>query len=528
MADIGNTQHGTLLGQPRGLYVLFLAEACERFSFYGMRALLLFYLVEHFLFSDNNSYEIWAVYGAMVYFMPVVGGFLADRFLGFKRAVIYGAVLLCIGHTLMAVEGDPAFTENGVVVRDAVGLNAMFFALASIVLGVGFLKSAISNMVGQLYARSDPRRDQGFTIFYMGINLGALLATIICGYLGRKFGWAYGFGLAGIVMVVGLLVFLYGGKFLQGVGGVPNPELANERIFGLTRSWWVYIAGIFMIVITRYLLEYHQSVQYGLMIVSVVSVVGLLWWVAAKRTREELQRIIVVLGLIVVSPIFWSLFEQFSSSMKLFADRNMDLTWGFISLDAAQIDFINPLFIICLAPLFVMMWDGLNKRGWEPSLPMKFALALIQAGLAALFLGVGCVLADDSALVALPWLVLTFLLFTTGELCLSPLGLSMVTKYTMEEVLGVMMGIWFLAASVGSLFAGWLAKLASVDKIAGETLVPAATLPVYQEAFLTYGVIGLAAGGILMLLVPIAKKYLREGEMLDPEEQQTNAESKAA
>ena len=519
MSESLTIPRGTFLGHPRGLFVLFLAEACERFSFYGMRALLLFYLVEHFLFADDSSYEIWAVYGAMVYFMPVVGGFLADRYLGFKRAVIFGAILLCVGHSLMAIEGSPAYLAEGVVVRDPIGLNAMFFALSSIVLGVGFLKSAISNLVGQLYEQNDPRRDQGFTIFYMGINLGALIATIVCGYLGRTYGWAYGFGLAGIVMLLGLVVFVLGQKHFVGLGGVPRPHLDNQRIFGLTRCWWVYVSAIFMVIVTRYLLEYHQSVQYVLMILSVVSVVGLLTWVWLKRTTEELQRIVVVLLLIVVSPIFWSLFEQFSSSMKLFVDRNMDLTFWFFEIDAAQIDFMNPLFIICLAPLFAMLWDCLSKRGSEPSTPMKFALAILQAGLGAMVLGIGCLFADDSANVAFLWLVLTFLLFTTGELCISPVGLSMVTRFTMTEILGVMMGIWFLAASVGSLFAGWLAKLASVERVAGQDLNPVDTLPVYQEAFFIYGTIGVVAGLVLMLLVPTARNYLREGEVLETKPQ---------
>ena len=505
-----STSASILFSQPKGLYVLFLAEACERFSFYGMRALLLFYLVEHFLFDDKSSIEIWAVYGAMVYFMPVVGGFLADRYLGFKRAVIYGALLLCVGHSLMAIEGDPAVVQDGVVIRDAVGLNAMFFALSSIVLGVGFLKSAISNMVGQLYERSDPRRDQGFTIFYMGINIGALLATIICGYLGTTFGWSYGFGLAGIVMLVGLVVFLAGSEHLRGIGDLPKPELAHQRIFGLTRSWWVYVTGILMVIITRYLLEYHQSVQFAIFTIGAASVVGLITWVGLKRSKAEFQRVLVVLLLIVVAPVFWSLFEQFSSSMKLFADRNMNLTFWFIELDAAQIDFLNPLFIICLAPVFAMLWDSLNRRGREPSTPMKFALAIVQAGLAAMILAVGCTFADDTAHVSFIWLVLTFLLFTTGELCISPVGLSMVTRYTMTEILGIMMGIWFLASSVGSLFAGGLAKLAAIESIADVEIAAVDSLPVYQEAFYIFGFIGLGTGVLLFLLAPFASRFLNE------------------
>ena len=503
-------QHSTLLGHPKGLFVLFLAEACERFSFYGMRALLLLYLLQHFLFSQNESYAIYALYGAMVYFMPIVGGFLADRYLGFQRAVIFGAVLLCVGHGLMAVEGEPASRVAGEVVRNETVITILFLALSFIVMGVGLLKSAISNMVGQLYGPEDNRRDQGFTIFYMGINLGAMVATIVCGYLGTEVGWAYGFGLAGIIMVAGLVVFLLGRPLLEGAGELPRPEIVDEKALGLPKLWWVYIAAVVAVGITTFVFvvpDWARNVLFGL---SALAVGSLLVYVGVKHEIQQLIRVLSMLFLMLVAAVFWALFEQFSSSMKVFADRNVDLSVGFFELSAAQIDFLNPLFIIILAPVFAVIWEFLARAKAEPSTPVKFGLGILLAGLAPLALVLGASTVGGDHMVHLGWFVLTFLLFTMGELCLSPVGLSMVTRYSMYEILGIMMGIWFLASSVGTLIAGQLAQLASLDELEAEGVAVASnvSLPVFSDAFFTYGVIGLIVAVVMFVGAPFVRRGL--------------------
>ena len=505
----------TLLGHPRGLFVLFLAEACERFSYYGMRALLALYLVRHFLFEDSQSFEIYAAYGAMVYFMPIVGGFIADRYLGFRKAVIYGAILLCIGHALMAFEGEAATIVDGVVLRDVLAMDIMFLALSFIIVGVGFLKPSISNIVGQLYGEEDPRRDQGFTIFYMGINLGAFTATIVCGYLGETYGWAYGFGLAGIVMLLGLGVFIRGQGLFGNAGHAPSMEKLREKVLGLPREWLIYVVGIILIVASWGMLQFRLAADILLYTVSVAGILGVFIYTKLKCTKDQQHRMAVILYLIVVSTVFWALFEQAGSSIKLFADRNVDLDVVGISVNASQVDALNPCFVILFAPLFAGLWQFLAARGWEPSTPMKFALGIVQAGLAALMIAFGTEFADSGSQVAFIWVVLAFVFFTTGELCLSPVGLSMVTRYSVAEVMGVMMGIWFVASSVGSLLSGVLAKLAAIDVARDQTIDASMSLPVYQDAFYTYGLIGVGTGVVLLVIAPFVRKYLHERRVVE-------------
>ena len=353
-----------VLGHPRGLVILFFAEMWERFSFYGMRALLIFYLTQHFLFDDAMSAGIYASYGAMVYLMPVIGGMVADRYLGFRKAVVVGAILLCIGHLGMAFEGDPARTVDGVVVRDSVSLQVLYLSLAFIVIGVGFLKSSISNMVGMLYAPGDSRRDGGFTLFYMGINLGAFVAGLVCGYLGQTYGWRYGFGLAGIGMLAGLFTFVRGRRLLMGAGEPPeSADLARPILAGITREQLIWGGALVAVVVAWQILQY-QDVVGGLLLVGAGAVViGLIWFSLARCTPVDRDRTLVVLGLTAVAVVFWALFEQAGSSMSLFADRNVDRDIVGATVQASQFQSLNPLFIIFLAPLFAGLWPMLARRG---------------------------------------------------------------------------------------------------------------------------------------------------------------------
>jgi len=485
------------LRQPPGLKVLFFAEMWERFSFYGMRALLVFYLTKHWLFDDRMATGLYATYGSLVYLTPVIGGLIADRWLGFRRAVILGGVLLVLGHLGMAFEGEPARLVDGVVLRDAVALNIFYLSLGFISVGVGFLKPNISSIVGDLYTQDDPRRDGGFTLFYMGINVGAMVSALACGWLGETWGWRYGFGLAGIGMLAGLITFIRGKHLLEGAGEVPRGvELQRPVFAGLSVNHLIFI-GTFAGVACAWWLMQNPPVVGGLLgMGSLLAVGGMVWFSMAQCTLVERSRMLVLLFLIAVSVLFWALFEQAGSSMNLFADRVVDREVGTWMVAASQLQSLNPAFIILLAPLFARGWLWLAGRGAEPSTPMKFALALVQVGLGFLALVLGIQSADQNGSVALLWLVLAYFLHTTGELCLSPVGLSMVTRLSVPRVVGLMMGIWFLSSSAAHYVAGIIAALAATPT--GEE----GSLDVYADTFLLAGEVGVITGVVLAFTAP--------------------------
>ena len=500
----------TFLGHPRGLFVLFFAEMWERFSYYGMRALLVLYLAHHFLFDDRFSSGLVATYGSMVYLMPIIGGFIADRYLGFRKAVVAGAILLCFGHALMAFEGTPATLLDGGVVRDDFAVGVLYLALSCIIVGVGFLKPAISNIVGQLYGPDDARRDQGFTIFYMGINLGALSAMLLCGWLGQAYGWGYGFGLAGIGMLAGLATFIGGQRWFSGAGEPPAPSVLRERLGGITREHLIYLGAVVAIAATWWLLQHRAIVGSLLGIVSAAAVVGVVLYSVLRCTPLERDRMFSVLFLTLVSVVFWTLFEQAGTSMTFFTERNVHTDLLGVEMQASQMGFLNPAFVILLAPLFSITWRELARRGMEPSTPMKFGLGVVQAGLGFLVLVFGAGYADSAGQVAVAWLVLAYLLHTTGELCLSPVGLSMVTRLSVAKVLGLMMGVWFLSSAAASYLAGLIAGTAAVERAPGADVDALASLPTYVGAFEVIGYAGVAIGIVVMLVTPLVRRLMHE------------------
>jgi proton-dependent oligopeptide transporter, POT family len=500
-------------GHPRGLVICFLTEMWERFSYYGMRALLIFYLTQHFLFSDQSAAGIYGAYISLVYITPVIGGIVADRYLGPAKAVILGAVLLVAGHAGMAMEGAQAveISRAGelVVERDPFFLQLFYLSLALIIMGVGFLKANISTLVGSMYERRDPRRDGAFTLFYMGINLGAFLGAIICGFLLEYRGFSWGFGAAGVGMLLGLLVFLRG-KHLFGDSGKPKqPELLSEKIiFGLNREIFIYLLTLGGVLLCWQLIQ-HRGVVGGLLGASlVVMTLVVIVYAFTKCEAHDRNRMLVCLFLMSYQIIFWSLFEQTGSSLNLMTDRNVDrVVFGF-EIPAAAFQSVNAFFIITLAPLFNLLWLGLAKRGWEPSTPMKFALSLIQLGLGFLFLVYGASLATDATQVALIWLILVYLLHTTGELCISPVGLSMTTKLSVPGVVGMMMGCWFLASAAGNYVSGTIAAMTGSDTVGGEVTDPAAALASYMEVYSTAGWYSIGAGILAIFLVPLLKYFM--------------------
>ncbi len=496
-------------GHPRGLFVCFATELWERFSFYGMKFLLLLYLTKYHLFSDSDGLEVLGGYAALVYAMPVIGGLLADRYLGMRKAVIFGGVLLALGHLGMALEGEQARQVGDRIVRDSGTLQAFYFSLALIVIGVGFLKPNISTIVGRLYGEDDPRRDAGFTIFYMGINIGAFAATLLCGYLGETFGWRYGFGVAGIGMLIGLATFLYGQKYLHGLAEPrDSARLQQMSPLGLSKERTIYLCGLLAVIAVWQMLQFHGAVGLTLNLLSVAVLVGLGWFIAVKCNPVERSRMLVLLILTMSTVVFWALFEQAAASMTLYADRVLDRNIFGRELTASQFGSLNAFFIFLFAPLFAWLWTFLGRRGLEPSTPVKFALGIAQAGLGFGALVVGAATPNEAGMVAGYWMVLAYLLHTTGELCLSPVGLSAVTKLAVPSVVGVMMGAWFLATAYSEFVAAQLAKLAAIETVDGAVTDIGAALAGYTELFSGLLYVGLAVAALLLLLSPLLKKMM--------------------
>ena len=498
-----------LWGQPKGLYVCFATEMWERFSFYGMKYLLLLYLTKHHLFTDAMGLDVLGSYAALVYATPVIGGLLADRYLGMRKAVVFGGLLLVAGHLGMAVEGVAAQYHNNVILRDDGAIQVFYLSLALITVGVGFLKPNISTIVGQLYETNDPRRDSGFTIFYMGINIGAFTATLLCGYLGETLGWKYGFGAAGIGMLLGLLVFLTGQKHLRGHAEPANPEQLKANVApGINRERLIYLGALIAVLMIWPLIQNTLLVGTALNVLALTVIVGLVWFLATQCDRIERNRMIVLMVLTFSTVVFWALFEQGAASMTLFADRVVDREMFGVEATAAQFGSLNPFFIMLLAPLFAIIWIGLSKRGREPSTPVKFGLGIIQAGLGFGALVIGISSPDQSGKVAVIWLVLAYLLHTTGELCLSPVGLSAVTKLSVPGIVGFMMGCWFLATAYSEFVAAQIAKLAAVATHGGQVVDGTEALQNYATLFESLFWIGCGAGILLLILSPVLKKMM--------------------
>ena len=731
--------NGDLLwGHPKGLYVCFATELWERFSFYGMKFLLLLYLTKYHLFSDATGLEVVGSYAGLVYALPLIGGLIADRYLGMRKSVIFGGVLLVIGHLLMAVEGTQASMVAGEVVRDNNAINVFYLALAFIVVGVGYLKPNISTIVGKLYPDNDPRRDSGFTIFYQGINIGSFVATIICAWLGETYGWSYGFGAAGMGMLIGLVTFIWGQKYLYGHAEATNPKVLKQSFLGpLNKEWAIYLFSILSLGVVWLLVQKIAVVFFTQNIFLVASIVGLIFysmfyknddhdqglakifmailmilglitmlsvttdhfpdsifgsvgffntiaeymvplaWILfgtvigfiiygfMMTNHEEYSRMVVLIVLITSTIVFWALFEQSAGSMTLFADRVVDrkiinsnigsadmwkfyLTggvfillslWGFLSASkhlklhngsmkniiapiaivgglagtlglasyayssgmtwlanfsylgifilllvsvlvamslafiligffyerdksnvvsasdseasaaslsvlsvtlillggatiyygisefgslangatkplifeptAGQFGSLNALFIFTLAPVFAALWIKLGKSNMDPSTPVKFSLGLIQVGLGFGALILGAMFPGESGKVAWLWLALAYLIHTTAELSLSPVGLSAVTKLSIKSVVSMVMGVWFLATALSEVVAALLAKIAALNTEELNTLSVTQQLDKYNELWMTLIYLGVGFGLFLLIVSPFLKKGMK-------------------
>ena len=489
----------TWLGHPRGLFVLFFAEMWERFSYYGMRALLIFYLTQHWLFSDERSSVIYGAYTALVYITPVLGGYLADRYIGQRKAVLFGAVLLTIGHFLMAFEGTGGLADPVI--------NVFWLALSFIIVGSGFLKANISVIVGQLYPRTDVRRDGAYTIFYMGINLGAATGTIIAGYLGQTYGWRYGFGAAGVGMLLGLIVFVWGKPWLMGKGEARDAARLESRVAGVRFEWLIYAIGVAAVAVSWALIQFQELIGWLLGIFGAVLVIYVLAYAVSKLSRDDRDRIFAAMFLIIGSILFWALFEQAGSSLNLFTDRYVDRA----GVPAAVFQSINPIYIIVLAPLFAWLWTWLGRRGLEPSTPAKFGMAMVQLGAGFLVLVAGAYAVGIENLTPVIFIFLIYLLHTTGELCLSPVGLSAMNRLAPAHMASLIMGTWFFASATGNFAAGLIAAATGAEEAVGEGAAKEVVLGVYT----TVGWVAVAAGVGVVLVSPLIKRLMHLDTLRD-------------
>ncbi|NOZ87303.1 MAG: peptide MFS transporter [Deltaproteobacteria bacterium] len=484
---------------PKGLYVLFFSEAWERFSFYGMRALLVLYLVDHLGYTRTDALSVYATYLGLVYLTPLIGGALADRVLGARKAIIIGGTLMAIGHLAMAFESQ------------------VFMGMGLIIAGSGFFKPNISTIVGSLYEEGDPRRDGGFTIFYMGINLGAFFAPLVCGWLGEKIGWHFGFSAATIGMVLGITVFILG-QGLLGTAGFPPNQTNISSSTRLAQKDWIDVilfvaASIAVVAGILYLWQYvgpfWDSLTWiqKLMAAVFFLLAGKGWNTLSHRkrseaddgkepfTREERHRLIVTVIICIFVVFFWMGFEQAGGTMNLFADKQTDriiFGWEF---PASWFQAVNPLFIIMLAPIFSLIWRRNDSWRHGISTPAKMGLGMILLGLGFIVMYFGQQSAAKFGKAGLGWLVIVYLLHTIGELSLSPIGLSLVTKLSPARTVSFMMGIWFAASALADYMAGRL-----------EEILTHFAIPLWP--FLIASSCG--AGLVLLALTPFLKKWMHE------------------
>jgi POT family proton-dependent oligopeptide transporter len=538
--------------------------------------------------------DVLGSYAGLVNALPLLGGMIADRYLGMRKAVVFGGISLSLGHIMMAVEGHQAkFYAAGttlvdnltlasgevliagtvlaedIMMRDTAALKVFYFALALIVMGVGYLKPNISTIVGKLYSQDDPRRDSGFTIFYMGINIGSFFATLLCGWLGETYGWGYGFGAAGIGMIIGLFTFLYGQKYLRGHAEPSDPAKLEKKVFGpINVEWSIYLLSLPMLGVFWVLVQHEPVVLITQNVFLIIAIVGLILYsmIHTKKDHnntlayviagvaiisgicavianlhpiggldavadevlylsialivgfviygfithysEEFGRTVVLMILILSTIVFWALFEQSAGSMTLYADRIVDRELGSTTFTAAQFGSLNAGFIMLLAIPFAALWTWLAKKNLEPNTPVKFGLGILQAGLGFGALVFGAQFPNEAGQVAMIWLVLAYLLHTTGELCLSPVGLSAVTKLSIGNVVGVSMGTWFLATALSETVATRLGRMAAIDTSAGETADVATALATYTQLFEFLMWFGIGAGVFMIIISPILRRWM--------------------
>lgn len=517
---------------PKALFFLFMVELWERFSYYGMRALLVLYLIAAttsggFGLEKKSAYGIYAAYGALVYLTPLAGGYLADKILGFRRSIIWGAILMAAGQFILSTSAGNQYI--------------LYAGLALLVIGNGFFKPNISSLIGRFYPQGDPRRDGAFTIFYMGINIGAFLTPLTCGTIGQLEGWGYGFLCAGIGMVVGLCIFLY--TVSQGYlehhadpPGTERPPIAdlggdvgdfsdlpkeqspisasvNEagdaaespHMASKPAPWagpLVYLGSLLFLPVACLLIYQNDLMDYLLATVGTAAI-GYMLYLSFQYPVAERQRVWVIVVLLFFTAVFWTFFELAGSALNVFTEENVDKTLFGINFPASNYQSVNAFFIMLFAPVFSVMWVWLARKGWEPPAPIKFSIGLLLLGAGFLVLNIGKGAAVNGIVPAM-FLIILYLLHTLGELSLSPVGLSLVTKLAPAKVVGFMMGFWFLSSAIAHQAGKWIASETAADPNATKEQTMNQALDVFNNV----GLFALGAGVLLLILSPLIKKWM--------------------
>jgi POT family proton-dependent oligopeptide transporter len=576
----------TWFGHPSPLKVFFTTEMWERFGYYGMRALLILYLVDHFSFADRVAGGLYGAFTSLVYLTPLIGGFIADQYLGSKNSVKLGAILMSVGYLTLAFSGgnsaEPFVTINGhqyqvatvkagdgstqyvvdgaerfkivgnadksITLQGAHGavpthvdpanykfdakrnpLNVilLFASLGLIIVGNGYFKPNISTMVGSLYAEGDRRRDSGFTIFYMGINIGSIFSQGLAPVIAVVYGYQWGFAFAGVGMVIAWARIQFTSRTLAQYGNPPGGQARNAALIVILSLVAVplvwFLLNNAMVAATAAHADGQGILAYlaaqpllgqVMFIVYFLALVGLPVWAAVSATAVDRDRMIVASVLTFFSTFFWTLFEQAGSSLTLFAERNTDRFVGTLpivgayTMPAGQIQIFNPLFIVIFAPVFTVIWDYLGRRKLEPNIPLKFSIGLLFVGAGFLVLVAGSKFHDANFEVPLFWLAFAYLLHSLGELCLSPVGLSAMSKLSIPRLVGVMMGMWFLSSAMAQYVGGIVAQFASTETVAGKVLNAEVSLNTYLGVFQTIGLAGVGSGIVLFVLSPLLKRAM--------------------
>ena len=498
----------SFLGHPKGLLYLFFAELWERFSFYGMRALLTLYMVEEIFKSLSNrdfaTAAVYASYGSLVYASTVIGGQVSDKILGMRSSIFLGGILMAIGHFVLAIENDIAF----------------FLALAFIIVGNGFFKPNISTFVGALYEDGDVRKDSGFTIFYMGINIGGWIAPLLCGWLAVEYGYHYGFGLAGIGMMAGLLFFWSGIKknVFDDRGLPPNKEVYEKEVLGVPQKTLIPILSIVFVPVIAYVLSSYEAIMGGESVLGNETIVGLIFKVIGvtiliylgsimvNATKEERKKLFMAVLITFFMTMFWGFHELSGSVITLFASRNVALD-GIMS--AAQTNSLNSMFIILLAIPISLLWGYLSKKNLNPRTPYKFGLGLVLAGASFYILALSKGNADENGMVPFAYLIIMYFVLSIGELFMSPVGLSKITSLSPKRIVAFMMGIWFLSSAYAFQIVGFISEQLAVEST-DANVGGLDTLGIYTDGFMLISQYALGAGLIVIIFSPLMKKLMGE------------------
>ncbi len=501
-----NPDEQLIFGHPKGLFYLFFAELWERFSFYGMRALLTLYMVQEIFKAiverDAATAAVYASYGSLVYASTVIGGQISDKILGMRSSIFLGGMLMAIGHFVLAIQNDIAF----------------FLALAFIIVGNGFFKPNISTFVGSLYKESDVRKDSGFTIFYMGINIGGWVAPLLCGWLAASYGWHYGFGLAGIGMLTGLIFFWSGiKKNVFGSKGLPPNNVVYEKlIIGIPQKTFIPIIAILCVPFIALILSSYKAITSAdTFLIGEKNIVGIIFLligisiafylirILIKVTYDERKKLIMAILITFFMTLFWGFHELSGSVITLFASRNVDLTF----MNASQTNSLNSMFIIILAIPISLLWGYLSKRNLNPRTPYKFGFGLILAGLSFYILAMSGSSANENGMVPMAYLIIMYFVISVGELFMSPVGLSKITDLSPKNIVAFMMGIWFLSSAYAFQIVGFISKQLAIEST-DVNVGGLETLHVYIDGFSLIAKYSIGAGLLVLIFSPLMKKLL--------------------